>query len=340
MGEVLLDAFIDSLKLFAVVAAFTFFIALIEPKLSKVVKFKGKLAPLLGVSISLLPQCGFSVVATDLYQKRHITVGTLIGVFIATSDEALPVFLSYPSKALHILPILAIKFVIGLLLAYLIDFILKDKRKSVEHHLSHCSEQYQIRLSHCESAELVAENDNVDECDCDECRSSECHHHNLNMQHSEGILADYAEKKRIQVAKKQKLDRFLISPLSHSIEIFLYAFVINIVFGTILYYVGRENIIEFLISNKYLAPLFAVIIGAIPNCTSSIILSELYIMGGLGFGATLGGLMINAGLAFTLLFKKKKFLKEGLMIFAAMFFISLAFSYVFSFAFSFGQLSI
>ena len=63
-------------------------------------------------------------------------------------------------------------------------------------------------------------------------------------------------------------------------------------------------------------------------------------MGGLGFGATLGGLMINAGLAFTLLFKKKKFLKEGLMIFAAMFFISLAFSYVFSFAFSFGQLSI
>ena len=83
MKEVVIDALLDSLKIFAVVVVFQYIIALIEPKLSEKISFKGKLAPLIGVSISLLPQCGFSVVATDLYQKRHITVGTLIGVYLS-----------------------------------------------------------------------------------------------------------------------------------------------------------------------------------------------------------------------------------------------------------------
>ncbi|HBW05455.1 MAG TPA: hypothetical protein DEF02_02540, partial [Clostridiales bacterium] len=96
MKEVIIDALLDSLKIFAVVVVFQYIIALIEPKLSEKISLKGKLAPLIGVSISLLPQCGFSVVATDLYQKRHITVGTLIGVYLATSDEALPIFLGTP----------------------------------------------------------------------------------------------------------------------------------------------------------------------------------------------------------------------------------------------------
>ena len=110
MADAVSDAFIDSLKVLAVVAVCTYIIALIEPILAKKIRLHGKLAPLIGVSVSLLPQCGFSVVAADLYRKRHITLGTLIGVFLATSDEALPVFLSYPEKALHVLPIIAIKF--------------------------------------------------------------------------------------------------------------------------------------------------------------------------------------------------------------------------------------
>ena len=113
MSEVILDAFLDSLKILAVVVVFQFIIAFIEPKLSDKIKLKGNLAPLIGVSISLLPQCGFSIVATDLYQKRHLTLGTLIGVYLATSDEALPIFLGTPDKALHVLPLIALKFALG-----------------------------------------------------------------------------------------------------------------------------------------------------------------------------------------------------------------------------------
>ena len=129
MKEVFIDALLDSLKVFAVVVVFQYIIALIEPKQSEKISIKGKFAPLIGVSISLLPHCGFSVVATDLYQKRHITVGTLIGVYLATSDEALPIFLGTPEKALHVLPLIALKFALGLIFGYSIDLVLSKSRK-------------------------------------------------------------------------------------------------------------------------------------------------------------------------------------------------------------------
>lgn len=108
----------------------------------------------------------------------------------------------------------------------------------------------------------------------------------------------------------------MIHPFLHSLEIFVYVLVVNIIFGIIVYKVGEENLITFLSSNKYLAPLLAVIVGAIPNCVSSVVISELYIMGGLGFGATLGGLCMNAGIAFVYLFKDVKHTNETLRFLA------------------------
>lgn len=379
MADVILDAFLDSLKVLAVVAVCTYIIALIEPLLSKRIRLHGKLAPLIGVSISLLPQCGFSIVAADLYQKRHLTVGTLIGVFLATSDEALPVFLSYPNKALHVLPILLCKFLLGLIIGYSIDFIFSKSRKSVNHHVKHCTDDYRIRLMHCESAERVEKNGITECCSCEECFVSQCsknsnnthtiqdscnHNHldnnlyNKENNHTDevgkkntidsvykdnksnevnGILRDYLKKYSRKKAKKEKLDRFIIKPLLHSLEIFLYVLIINLIFGIIILYIGRDNIINFLLLNKYIAPLLSVIIGVIPNCASSIIISELYIMGGLGFGATLGGLSMNAGLGFLFLFKDTKHLKRSFSILLITFFISLSVAYIFSAIFNFGS---
>ena len=341
MAEVILDAFLDSLKIFAVVAVFTYIIAAIEPFLSNKIRLNGKLAPLIGVSISLLPQCGFSVVATDLYKKRHITVGTLIGVFIATSDEALPIFLSYPEKALHILPILGLKFVVGLIFGYLIDFICVKNRRAVRHHIEHCNDEYRIRLMHCDSAELVVSEDCKEKCSCEECSHSESENHkahNEEIKSGKGVLYKYNQNFVKKEDKRKKAERFLLKPLLHSLEIFVYVFIVNIIFGVILHYVGEDKIIAFISSNKYIAPLFSVIIGAVPNCVSSIVLSELYIMGGLGFGATLGGLCMNAGLGFMLLFRDTKHLGRSFVIFSATFLISVFTGYIFSLIFSFGAL--
>lgn len=341
MADLFLDAFIDSLKVFAAVVVATYFIAFIEPKLSDNIRLKGKFAPLIGVSVALLPQCGFSVVATDLYQKRHITVGTLLGVYLATSDEALPVFLSYPDKALHILPIIAFKFAIGILVGYLADLVLVKNRKAVEHHVSHCDEEYKIKLMHCDSAELASRPlPAVEECDCEDCKHLRHHHQILENGDAKGILYQYSVLKKAKDKKRGDIDRFVLKPFEHSFEIFLYVLIINFIFSIVFYFVGEDRIIAFLSDNKYLAPLFSVLIGVIPNCASSIIISELYIMGGLGFGATLGGLLMNAGVAFSVLFKKTNAFKSNLLIFATMFALSLLFGYIFSFAFSFAPLNI
>ena len=369
MGEVFLDAFLDSLKILAFLLVCRFVIALIEPKMSESVKLKGKLAPLIGVSVALLPQCGFAVVATDLYKKRHITVGTLIGVYLATSDEALPIFLAYPDKALHILPILALKFVLGVIIGYSIDLICTKNRKSVLHHLEHCDDEYRIRLTDCKGAEAVENPDchhqEKEVCNCSECAASECE--NMHKNCDGGVLGDTAgaasgedvtqfktqsdvnaeikeksltEDEQKKAAKKQKIKRFLVNPLVDSLETFVYVLVINIVFGIIIYYVGEDKIIDFLMTNKYAAPVFSVLVGAIPNCASSIILSRLYIMGGLGFGATIGGLCMNAGLGFMVLLKNLKNTKSNLAIIGSMFVISIVIAYIFSAIFSFGVLPI
>ena len=335
MSQVILDAFLDSLKIFAVVVVFSLLIALIEPKLSQKVRLKGKLAPLIGVSVSLLPQCGFSIVATDLYQKRHITVGTLIGVYLATSDEALPIFLGNPQKALHVLPLIALKFVLGLVFGYAIDANFAKSRQKVEHHVKHCSEQYNIRLTDCKSAELVQKTDDskdVERCDCDECKECE-HKEEIAIEKEKASINENPKSE-----KAEKLDRFLFHPLRHSIEIFSYVFVVNVALGVVMYYVGEDKLVAFLGQNKYLAPLLSVVVGAIPNCVSSVVLSELYIMGGLGFGATLGGLCMNAGLGFVYLFKDVKHTKRNVAIFFAMFLISVAVAYAFSAIFSFDVL--
>ncbi len=347
MPEVIIDAIIDSLKIFAAVAVCTYIIAIIEPLFSKKVRLSGKLAPLIGVSVSLLPQCGFSIVAADLYKKRHITFGTLIGVFLATSDEAIPIFLSYPEKALHVLPIIGLKFLIGLIFGYLFDLILVKDRKSVRHHVEHCEDEYKIKLMHCESAELSECPNNKPVCNCSECSASSCerrHAHEHEERLKTGILNEYFAKYSAKQEKKKKIDRFLIKPLFHSLEIFFFALVVNIIFGIAIYYIGEEKLVGFLLSNKYLAPLLAVIVGAIPNCVSSILLSELYIMGGLGFGAALGGLCMNSGLAFIYIFKssksakKSQTIKNGATVIATMFLISLFIGYIFSLIFDFSVL--
>lgn len=380
MGEVFLDAFIDSLKVLAVLVVCNIIIELIEPKISKNVKLKGKIAPLIGVSVGLLPQCGFSVVATDLYQKRHITVGTLIGVYLSTSDEAIPIFLADPSKALHILPLIALKFVLGLFFGYLIDFVYTDLIMKKRGELTESDKEIKITECGCGGGCLMDKNEKHSVCDC-ENKAEEAAEENRNRI-SENITAEnpaeISEKEKDESInllcaceynhkhsrtaantfeeqteknpqtekeiKKQKtlkaLDKFLWHPILHSLRIFVYIFIVNIIFGIVIYFIGEDKFVAFLSENKYIAPFFAVLVGAIPNCVSSVILSDLYLMGGLGFGATLGGLAMNAGLGFMVLFKNTKQWKSNLAIFGIMLVISVLISYVFSAIFNFDVLHI
>lgn len=384
IGHVILHALEDSAKVLIVLIPITFLIALLEPRLAGKVKLKGAAAPLVGVTVGLFPQCGFSVVATDLYQKRHITVGTLIGVYLATSDEALPIFLADPDKALHILPILAFKFVIGLASGYAADAIFSESRRAVAAHNLQCDHTPTVHFGccshsiesggetpdygmhpHCDETEHDCDHEHPHEKTSDEriCPSEDDPTKNMTSEGGKPEVCGGAEDSSAHVLsgnggdsdghahgsvphedpkarRKRRLSHYLVHPLVHSAKIFAYVFVVNLIFGFIIESVGEDALIEFLSANKYVAPLFAVIVGAIPNCASSVVISNLYLLGGLGFGATLGGLLMNSGLGFAVLFKDRTHLKRSFAILGAMFAISLVCAYAVSAVFSFEALPI
>ena len=321
MGHVLLHALEDSLIVLAFLVPINILIALLEPRLTGRIKLKGALAPLVGVTVGLFPQCGFSVVATDLYKKRHITVGTLLGVYLATSDEALPIFLASGEQAIDILPLLACKFLIGLIVGYTADAIFSKNKKRVAEHIAECDHEPEVHFGCC--GHEIENGEHEDEHDHSACDTP--------------CGSEIEEKRR---ERKHKLKHYLLHPILHSAKIFVYILLINIVFGVLIYYIGEDRIMSFLSANKYVAPLFAVIVGAIPNCASSVVISNLYLMGGLGFGAAVGGLLMNAGLGFAVLLKDRKNLKESLAIIGGMFAVSIAFSYILSAAFGFDVLHI
>ncbi len=281
--EIILDIFLDALKdsglAFAVIFVFEIILSFTKIKMKEALEKHPKLSPLFGSLFGLIPQCGTSVLSADLYLSHHISVGTLIAIFLATSDEAIPLLItSGNEKALSLIPLLLLKVAIGFVFGFLIDLVLLKKQK--------------INLE--EEVEL-----------------EECHHNdNHNHKHDD------------------KFHEHFIHPLHHSLELFIYVLLINILFGYSIALIGENNFAAFIESNKYLTPLFASLIGLIPNCASSVLISELYLSSSIPFGALLSGLLVNAGLGFVVLFKAKKDIKNVFLIILTCFLISVLCGYV------------
>ena len=247
---------------------------------------RGKYSPLVASSLGLVPQCGFSVVATDLYSKKYISLGTLLAVFIATSDEAIPIMLSNPKSAIMLLPLLAVKFVTAILVGYTIHILesVWNKKHGIEHHHD----------------EHHHHDDNDDHSDIE---SVGCCGHNLGEQ-------------------KTKLQRFLLHPLIHSLKIIAFIFAVNLTLEIILHFVGEDNLAMALGVNTIYQPLVSALIGLIPNCASSVAITQLYVSGVLSFGACVAGLTANAGVAYMVLLKDKENIKKNISIIGIMYIIS------------------
>ncbi len=274
---VLLDALKDSTLVLVFVFLFHVLLSFIEDKLSNFLTKNRKLSPLFGSIFGIIPQCGTSVLAADLYIQKYISIGTLVAVFLSCSDEALIVLLTHPSeKTIMVLPLIASKFAIGFLIGIIMDFVFK-KQEIVEH-------KEELKDVTCEP-----------------------HHHDHDH---------------------VKIHKHLIHPIVHSLEIFIFVFVINVGLGLLIAYVGETTFANFIVSNKYLSPLFTTVIGMIPNCVSSVLISELYMSSSLPFGALLAGLLMNAGLGMMVLLKNKSTIKNTLLIIAICFISSIVFGYL------------
>lgn len=291
MVDVILDSLIDSLKVLTVVILFNVLLSFVENKLSHIFSHHEKASPLIGASLGLIPQCGISVVSSDLYIKNHISLGTIIAIFISCSDEALPILLSDKEKGIMVLPLILIKFILAICVGYIVDLIYKKNKVEVNNHLKDCHHKEEIHVGCCG--------------------------HDIDNE------------------SESKVKKHIIHPLIHSLKIFLYVFVINLIFGLIIYFVGLDTFKEFLSQNKYLTPLYATLIGLIPNCASSVLVTELYLIDGVSFATLLAGLITNAGLGMVMLFKNKNMVKKTFIIMGIMVLIALISSYTISLIFGF-----
>lgn len=312
--HIIWHAFKDSIITLPILFICYLLIELLEEKIlnkyQKKKKMKGLFSPVISAGFGLIPQCGFSVVASDLFSKKAITIGSLFAILIATSDEALPLMLANPANYGSLAIILGVKFVYAVVVGISIDavskLINKKKAKKV-----------------ITSSNLKVESEtNISEVDANNKDGSEDQHAH-EYQHEEHVEVHGCCKHNLEKGNKKLKDVF-IHPLMHSLKIFVFIFAINILFGALIEFVGENAISNFMMSTGFFEPFVVALVGLIPNCAASVIVTELYLVGGISIGSCISGLCINSGIALIMLFKMNKNLKQNLAISASLYVLSCA----------------
>jgi hypothetical protein len=217
----------------------------------------GKFGPLAGGALGLVPQCGFSTLAAGFYAGRVVSVGTLLAVFLATSDEMIPVLLGARVGMGKILTVLGLKLGIAVLIGFLADLLLRRREAQL----------------HVEGL-----------CEEEGCRCGEA-----------GVWR---------------------STLYHTLHIFLFVLLFNVIIGFALELVGEEALGTVMRDIPVLGQLIAALVGLIPNCAASVAIATLYTKGVISAGAMLAGLLTGAGAGLLVLFRTNKKPKENLLIVA------------------------
>ncbi len=332
MWDVLLDAFLDTLKLSWILLIFYILIELVEQKIAVKMnsKLKSKYSVAVGSAFGIVPQCGFSVLASDLYSRRQITLGALLAVFIATSDEALPILLSNINEQgvwLKLLALILSKVVLALIVGYAVDIIAKlaSKRSNKQDH-SH--------EEHSHEDHAHDEHDHAHEHIHEEVLEEHIHHDHIQDEQSDEEVDIHKGccGHHIDDGKESNVKKYLVHPLLHTLKILAYILIINIIMGIIVHFVGEDRLADFMSKSGVLQPILVTLVGLIPNCASSVIITQLFLDGTITFGSCLGGLIVNAGLGIAFLFKSNKRIKEnfaiigGLFVFAVI--VAIIFHYV------------
>ncbi len=275
MLEIIEDTIIDAIKLLPFLFITYLIMEYIEHKMGHktkhAIKKSGKWGPIIGGILGAFPQCGFSVSATNLYAGRVITLGTLIAVYLSTSDEMLPIFISEAVSPIIILKILGIKLIIGIIAGTLIDVIahiIRNKVLNKKQSTNNTVENEEDEIGHiCEE----------DHCHCNES----------------GILK---------------------SAIHHTLSILMFIIIITFIINTAVHFVGEETIASWILNRPVIGPLIASLIGLIPNCAASVIITNMYLDKVISLGSMISGLLTGAGVGLAVLFKTNNKIKENIGI--------------------------
>lgn len=258
-----LDTLKDGIKLLPFLFLTYLIMEYIEHKTSEktrqIMKKSGKWGSVFGGLLGIVPQCGFSAAASNLYAGRIITLGTLLAVFLSTSDEMLPILISEKAPVQTVIKILAVKASIGILAGVLTDFFMRRKEESVKEGL---------RIEHM--------------CDHQHCHCSE--------------------------------NKILKSALNHTFQIFIFIVIITFLLNLLISGIGEERLASVILGKSVFGPVIAGLVGLIPNCASSVALTQLYLKGLLGGGSLIAGLLAGSGVGLLILYKVNDDIKENIRI--------------------------
>ena len=265
--DCILDALLDSAK----ILPFLFFAYLameyIEHKMGERTKREieraGALGPVFGSVLGVIPQCGFSTVASNLFAGRIITVGTLLAVYLSTSDEMLPIFISASVPVVTMVKILGVKCLIAMVAGFLIDAVLR-------------------LLTHGKKEEMMSG---------DLCEHEHCH----------------CEKS------------ILKSSLVHTVKIILFIFLISAILNILIAIVGEDSLKQLIGNRPVITCFVAGLVGLIPNCAASVVITELFLEHMISVGAMFSGLLVGAGVGLLVLFRVNEHWKENVKIVALLY---------------------
>ena len=259
LKHIFADTLLDGVKLLPFLFLAYLLIEFIESKSEEkavaLVRKAGKLGPVIGSALGVIPQCGFSAAMSNLYSTGIITRGTLLAVFLSTSDEMLPILISRQADPAFILKAVLFKFFVGAIVGTIVDTAASHFGKTKEKHIH-------------------------DMCEREGCKCED------------GIFK---------------------SALIHKIKIFVFIVLVTFILNYFVHSIGEEKLGTFIMNKPVLGQILAGIVGLVPNCASSVVLTELYLQGALSAGAMMSGLLVSSGLGIIILFRMNRDIKDNLL---------------------------
>lgn len=303
---------------------------------AELVRKAGVAGPLVGALLGAVPQCGFSAAGSALYASRAITLGTLFAVFLSTSDEMLPLFIAEQVDPSIMFSIIATKVVIGMIMGFAIDGMLRLRiRDRLKHEKNIVALSEAARTTPDSPAAPEADRNHNDHTDCHcaqhETRHECCDHtHHVHHEIEQPFSHHHCHNASCTISEGSNgWKDILLSALKHTVQVSLIVYLISFALVAVMEIAGEEALATFLATNPGIAIFGSALVGLIPNCGASVIITQLYLDGMLGTGAMISGLLVSAGVGILVLFGENRRVRQNIAILLGLFAIGVAWGLVF-----------
>lgn len=308
------------------------------------IKRAGAAGPVVGSLLGMVPQCGFSAMAATLYAGRVVTLGTLVAVFLSTSDEMLPLLLAEQVPVQTMAMLLASKALIALVTGFIVDAAIRGLRRNARAHaairrtvLGTAANAAHVNCAHDDhtggdiidevaeagvSADHIHELCERDHCGCDEDEDEHDHGHGHGHDHGhEGDHEHHHDHGHSHSHEDAPVLSIIRSAISHTVQVSVFIFLVTLILVAVLETFGESAIEQFLRGNETLAVLGSALVGLIPNCSASVVITQLYLEGALQLAPMLAGTLISAGVGYLVLFRTNRSARENAVFLVMMYVI-------------------